>query len=140
MKVLSSDENAIYIDGCNFLTNQKSKEAVYFVAGESRRSLNIVNCSFKGKLAKGVNFIDGKLAKNNEPRIRLHNCNFQSKDINNNVILSSSSSCSFDGNYLNIIFMCMVAVAFIIIKFKKSNKEIIDEDESGDKTVINESL
>lgn len=75
MKVLSSDENAIYIDGCNFLTNQKSKEADYFVAGESRRSLNIVNCSFKGKLAKSVNFIDGKFTKNQESDFIIVNSN-----------------------------------------------------------------
>ncbi|KAK8899127.1 hypothetical protein M9Y10_001428 [Tritrichomonas musculus] len=145
-----SQTESISFFNCNFLSNKESKESIYFASRSGSKTISIVKCTFKGKLAKGINYIDGELTDNKQPAIHLYDCKFEKVAVNKKLVVSSSSSLSsksfFTGKYINVVFMCFAAlafvtfVAFLALKFKKSHQEIQEDDEDDSKTIINESL
>lgn len=147
----SSQAESINFFNCNFVSNSQSKESIYFASKSGQKNIKMVKCNFNGKLAKGVNYIDGELPENNKPAILLRDCKFEKVAVNKKLVVGSSSLSSnsfFYGKYVNVVFMCFAALAFVTfltflaLKFKKSHQEIHEdeEDDENKKTIINESL
>lgn len=49
-----SQTESISFFNCNFLSNKESKESIYFASKSGSKTINIVKCTFNGKLAKGI--------------------------------------------------------------------------------------
>lgn len=136
--------NTIEISKCNFKVNKDSQNSIYYVGGLSGVQVNVFECNFSGKLAKGQNHVDGQLYDKNMPKVNIKNCKLSHKAVNKNVA-DYSSARFLNGNLVNILFIgvCAVAsvafIAFLTIKFKKAQNEIQD-DESEEKEILNESL
>lgn len=138
-KALSTANVNFY--NCNFASSKDSRESIYFAG----KMINVVKCNFKGKLPKGVNYIDGELV-NNRPSVHLDGCRFEYKAINKKLVASSSLRSTFDGKFASLIFIAVGSVALVAIvtftalKIKKYQREIKDDEDSEEKKVINESL
>ena len=140
MNDVSQFLNTIEISKCNIKNSQNS---IYYV-GLSGVQVNVIQCSYNDKLAKGQNYIDGQLYDKNLQKVHIKDCEFQQNAVNKNIADYHSES-FLDNKLIIILFMGFAAVAsvtfiaFLTIKFKKAHNEI-QEDDSEEKTVINESL
>lgn len=115
---------------CSFVANKESKEMIYYIP-QNGKVLKIVRCNFNGKLAKGVNYVDGKLNDKNQPSIILDDCQFEYYKINKKIVISSSSSLeSFMKKYASMILIIIgiVALAGIVLKLKMSQIEKQNND------------
>lgn len=109
--------------------------------------LKVVKCNFKGKLAKGINYIDGEINNKNLPSILIDDCIFEYNKIKKKWIISSSlSSNKFIDKYFNMIFISIgiyvdVSLVELVLNYMNFHNKYLNDDKlTNEKQNVNDSL
>ena len=78
-KKLDEAPNHIFISGCNF-DHEGDSSSINFIDAKSDSKIELVECSFAGKIAENSHYIDGKVASKDADNIKLISCNFEYKN------------------------------------------------------------
>lgn len=82
LRLNSNEESSIQIKDCLFEAGDSaSSSSLYYVReGKKQFPINVVDCTFTGKLSKGVYHIDGDSIsrKNDKLMIKVEKCKFES--------------------------------------------------------------
>lgn len=138
---LEENKNSIKIKGCSF---EQSASIFYESKGNGGSDIDISECDFKGKLAKGSRYIDGHLFDKNSPKFHIKDCKFESdinqsvnadliKEISSVYVIKSaliendrSKSNSFLMNAFPFLALFAISIAVFILKMKKLNNQSDD--------------
>lgn len=89
---LLGNENVVHVKNCKFVAQKDTTSSIYYIGGNSDTLIKVSNCIFSGKLSEGSYHIDGKLISNDNPKLQLLPCKFESR---------LSSAINMKSNYLD---------------------------------------
>lgn len=75
---LDEGENFIMFSGCNFELDEKSKSSINYIDFKNKNKIELVDCSFAGKVSKERHYVDGNVgSKDNNNKIKIISCKFE---------------------------------------------------------------
>ena len=142
-----SKQNSISISNCDF-ADEKASTMIYFVDGKISNELKINDCEFKGKLEYGKHYIEGKLLKNEKPKLHIKSCKFDDDknsvnfELINEIEVNAISSnwLDFKEKNVSILFLYFVIFAILVLTALLYTKRLHSNNEDKEEIFNNVEL
>lgn len=109
--------NIVSLSSCNFIVNENSKNAIYYINGKHGSNIEVNDCNFNGKPNKKSNYIEGKLLSEDSPEIKTNNCHYIYENMK--YIHIPFSKFNYRCIYCIFLFLTVIFISSLFLIFKK---------------------
>ena len=137
---MNQNKGTTLISECIFEQIESSGNSIFFVNENQDDKIDIFNCEFKGKLERGVHYIDGKVEFSSRPKILINSCIFDDEFgssikiqmMNKTAPIDNKKNLEFNGiktTFVVFIMIGLLVVAALVVLIIRKIKSSDDRNE-----------